>query len=80
MAPVIGSNGRDVVWEPTQFYSDKTKQSYGEFASKHPNVSIITSLFESPALPKDYADFVILNHNYHDTYWRSEKRNFADES
>jgi predicted methyltransferase len=73
MAPVLGPKGHDTVWEPTQFYSDKTKQSFAAFAAKHPNVSIIVSPFEAPDLPKNYADFVILNDNYHDTYWQSDK-------
>ena len=73
MAPVVGPKGHDTVWEPTQFYSDKTKQSFGAFAAKHPNVSIVVSPFEAPALPRNYADFVILNDNYHDTYWQSDK-------
>ena len=73
MAPVVGPKGHDMVWEPTQFYSDKTKQSFGAFAAKHPNVSIISSPFEASQLPKNYADFVILNDNYHDTYWQSDK-------
>lgn len=73
MAPVVGPKGHDTVWEPTQFYSDKTKQSFGAFAAKHPNVSIVVSPFEAPALPKNYADLVILNDNYHDTYWQSDK-------
>ncbi len=73
MAPVVGPKGHDTVWEPTQFYSDKTKQSFGAFAAKHPNVSIITSPFEAPDLPKNYADFVMLNDNYHDTYWQNDK-------
>ena len=73
MAPVVGPKGHDTVWEPTQFYSDKTKQSFEAFAAKHPNVSIVSSPFEAPDLPKNYADFVILNDNYHDTYWQSDK-------
>jgi predicted methyltransferase len=73
MAPVVGPKGHDTVWEPTQFYSDKTKASFAAFAAKHPNVSIVVSPFEAPELPKNYADFVILNDNYHDTYWQSEK-------
>ena len=68
MAPVVGPKGHDTVWEPTQFYSDKTKASFEAFAAKHPNVSIIVSPFEAPQLPKNYANFVILNDNYHDTY------------
>src|SRR5436190_16659656 len=39
MAPVAGPKGHDTVWEPTQFYSDKTKQSFADFAAKNPNVS-----------------------------------------
>lgn len=73
MAPVVGPKGHDTIWEPTQFYSDKTKAAFEAFAAKHPNVSIVVSPFESPNLPKDYADFVILNDNYHDTYWKSDK-------
>jgi predicted methyltransferase len=75
VSPVVGPKGHDTVWEPTQFYSDKTKASFGTFMSKHPNVSIVTSPFEDPAagLPKDYADLVILNDNYHDTYWQNAK-------
>jgi predicted methyltransferase len=73
MAPVVGPKGHDTVWAPTQFYSDKTKASFAAFADKHPNVSIVVSPFEAPELPKNYADFVILNDNYHDTYWQSDK-------
>ena len=73
MAPVVGSRGHDTIWEPTQFYSDKAKAGFEQFAAKHPNVSIIVSPFEAPNLPKNYADFVILNDNYHDTYWQSDK-------
>jgi len=73
MAPVVGPKGHDTVWEPTQFYSDKTKAAFEAFAAKHPNVSIIVSPFEAPDLPKNYADFVILNDNYHDTYWQNAK-------
>jgi predicted methyltransferase len=78
MAPVIGPKGHDTVWQPTQFYGDKTKQSFAEFAAKHSNVSIITSPFEAPALPKNSADFVILNDNYHDVYWQNPKRNIPE--
>ena len=73
MAPAVGPKGHDTVWEPTQFYNDKTKASFEAFAAKHPNVSITVSPFEAPDLPKNYADLVILNDNYHDTYWQNAK-------
>jgi predicted methyltransferase len=73
MAPAVGPKGSDIVWEPAQFYSDKTKASFAAFMAKHPNVTIVSSPFETPKLPRNYADFVILNDNYHDTYWQSDK-------
>lgn len=73
-SPVVGPAGHVTVWNPAQFYSDKTKASFAQFAGKHPNVSIVVSPFESPDLPKNYADLVILNDNYHDTYWKNEQR------
>jgi predicted methyltransferase len=72
-SPVVGPKGHVTVWNPTQFYSDKRKQAFEAFMAKHPNVSIVTSPFEAPELPKNYADLVILNDNYHDTYWQNDK-------
>ena len=72
-APVVGPAGHVTVWEPGQFYSDKTKQSFAAFMAGHPNVSIVSSPFEAPDLPKNYADWVIINDNYHDTYWQNPK-------
>lgn len=72
-APVVGPKGHVTVWNPTQFYSDKRKASFEAFMAALPNVSIVTSPFEAPNLPKNYADWVILNDNYHDTYWQNEK-------
>jgi len=72
-SPVVGPKGHVTVWNPSQFYSDKRKQAFEAFMSTHPNVSIVTSPFEAPDLPKNYADWVILNDNFHDTYWQNEK-------
>lgn len=72
-APVVGPKGHVTVWEPTQFYKDETKAAFADFMSRHPNVSIVSSPFQAPDLPKNYADLVILNLDYHDTYWQSEK-------
>jgi predicted methyltransferase len=72
-SPVVGPKGHVTVWNPSQFYSDKRKQAFDAFMASHTNVSIVVSPFESPDLPKNYADWVILNDNYHDTYWQNEK-------
>ena len=73
MVPVIGPKGSYTVWEPTQFYGDKTKAAFEAFEAKNPNVSITVSPFETHTLPKNFADFVILNENYHDNYWQNAK-------
>jgi predicted methyltransferase len=73
-APVVGPKGHVTVWQPAQFYREKTKASFDAFSARHPNVSITVSPFEAPNLPKNYADFVILNDNYHDTYWQNAER------
>lgn len=73
MAPVVGPKGSDVVWEPTQFYKPDAKAAFEAFAASHPNVSIVVSPFEAPKLARNSADFVILNENYHDTYWQNPK-------
>ena len=72
-APVVGARGHVTVWQPSQFYKEKTKQAFEAFAARHPNVSIVTSPFGTPELPKNFADFAIINDNYHDTYWQNEK-------
>jgi predicted methyltransferase len=73
MVPALGPRGHDSIWQPTQFYNARGKAYMEGFIAKHPNVDIVASPFEAPSLPKNYADFVILNNNYHDTYWTSEQ-------
>jgi predicted methyltransferase len=73
IAPTLGPKGSYTVWEPTQFYSDKTKAAFAAYQAKNANVSIVSSPFEAPELKPNSADFVILNDNYHDTYWQNDK-------
>lgn len=73
IAPAVGPKGHVLVWEADQFYDADTKKSFAEFAAKNPNVTIAATPFEAIALPKNSADFVMLNLNYHDTYWQSDK-------
>ena len=74
-APVVGPKGHVTVWMPDQFYGDKGKQSFATFQASHPNVSIVNSPFQAADLPKNFADLVILNENYHDVYWQNAKLN-----
>ena len=73
IGPAVGPKGHVLVWEPTQFLDPDSKKAFDEFARKAPNVSIVSTPFEAIALPKNSADFVMLNLNYHDTYWQSAK-------
>jgi len=72
-APAVGPKGRVYVWEPTQFYDDKTKAAFGQFNAKAPNVSIVATPFEAPELPANYADLMLINLDYHDVYWENAK-------
>jgi predicted methyltransferase len=73
IAPVVGPKGHVLVWEPAQFYDADAQKAFAEFKAKNPNVSIESTPFEAISLPKNSADFVMLNLNYHDTYWSSDK-------
>lgn len=73
MAPAVGPKGHVLVWEASQFYDDDAKTAFAAFQAKNPNVEITATPFEALALPKRKFDFVMLNLNYHDTYWSSEK-------
>ena len=73
IGPAVGPKGHVAVWAGSQFYTPEIKKSFEAFMTRQPNVSIVASPFEAPELPKNYADFVMLNLDYHDTYWQSEK-------
>lgn len=72
-ATAVGPEGRVVVWEPTQFYSDKTKVDFATFQASRPNVTLLTSPFATPNLPQRAFDFMLINLDYHDVYWVDAK-------
>lgn len=74
MAPAVGPKGHVTVWQPTQFLNDQRKKAFDEFAAKQKNVTLISSPFEAPDLPKNAFDFAIMNLDYHDVYWESAER------
>jgi len=73
MAPVVGPRGHVLVWEPTQFTDADSKKAFAAFKAKNGNVAMVNTPFEAISLPKNSADFVMLNLNYHDVYWESAK-------
>ena len=74
MAPAVGPRGQVTVWQPTQFLNDQRKAAFDEFAARQGNVTLISSSFEAPNLPRRAFDFAIINLDYHDVYWQSDER------
>jgi predicted methyltransferase len=71
-APAVGPKGRVTIWEPKQFYDQKTYDNYTAFKARQPNVWLRVSPMEAPDLPGKY-DFMLINMDYHDVYWESAK-------
>jgi predicted methyltransferase len=74
MAPAVGSKGHVTVWQASQFLNDDRRKAFDAFAARQKNVSLISSPFEAPNLPKSAFDFAIINLDYHDVYWENAER------
>lgn len=74
MAPAVGPKGHVTVWQPTQFLNEKRRADFDAFAARQKNVTLISSAFEAPNLPKNQFDFALMNLDYHDVYWESAER------
>ena len=77
MAPVVGPRGRVTIWQPAQFLNEDRKKSFAAFAKRQKNVALISSPIETPNLPANSYDFMIMNLDYHDVYWESTERKIA---
>jgi predicted methyltransferase len=69
----VGPNGHVTIWQPQQFYSQKTYDQYQAIQAKQPNVWMRVSPFETPDIPAGKYDFMLINLDYHDVYWESAK-------
>lgn len=72
-APAVGPNGRVSIWEPKQFYDQKSYDNYMALKAKQPNVWLRVSPMEAPEFPPNTYDFMLINLDYHDVYWESAK-------
>ena len=70
----VGPNGHVTVWQPKQFYTQKTYDAYQAVHAKQPNVWLRMSPMESPDIPAGKYDFMLINMDYHDVYWQDAKR------
>ncbi|WP_265570247.1 methyltransferase [Sphingomicrobium nitratireducens] len=72
MAPALGPDGLIVIWNPNQFLSPEAKAGFEAFHARQPRTVLIHSPMENPILGSGY-DLVLMNLDYHDVYWESEK-------
>ena len=76
MAPAVGPRGHVTVWNPTTtFFTDERRKAFDAFAERQKNISLLTSMFNAPNLPKSSYDFAIINLDYHDLYWQKQEFN-----
>ncbi|MCY7340208.1 MAG: methyltransferase [Sphingomonas bacterium] len=77
IAPAVGPKGKLIVWQPSQFMSDKTQAKFASFAARQKNAALMASRFETPAFAPNAYDFALINLDYHDVYWESAKNGIA---
>jgi predicted methyltransferase len=76
MGRAVGPTGSVLAWEPTNFMSDRARQGLAELRTRTPNVALLVAPADLVALPAGAFDFAMINLNYHDTYWQSDRFHF----
>lgn len=76
MGRAVGPTGSALAWEPANFLNDRSRQALNEIKARTPNVSWFAAPADAVALPTAAFDFAMINLNYHDTYWQSERFRF----
>lgn len=74
MSGVVGPKGKVTAFEPNQFYTDPDEQKvWTALQQRRPEIRFVRYPFDAFAAAPRSFDFVIINLNYHDLYWESEK-------
>jgi predicted methyltransferase len=76
MGRAVGPTGSVLAWEPTNFINDRSRQGLAELRARTPNVAVMIAPADLVSLPEGAFDFAMINLNYHDTYWQSERYHF----
>jgi len=76
MGRAIGPTGSVLAWEPTNFASERARAGLAALHTRTPNVSLLISPANLVTLPEGAFDFAMINLNYHDTYWQSDRFHF----
>lgn len=78
IARVVGDNGSITAVRPVNFNNtERDYQTWAALQQRAPNVSVSFFQFEHFSYAPSSFDFAIMNLNYHDFYWESEKYNIA---
>ena len=73
----VGPRGHVVAWEPANFVNERSRAGLEAIHQRTPNFSWFATPNNALALPAAAFDFVVINLNYHDTYWESARYRFA---
>ena len=76
MGRAVGPRGSVMAWEPANFYDGDARTALDAVRQRTPNVAIVVSPADAFTLPQSAFDFAMINLNYHDTYWESERYRF----
>lgn len=76
MGRAVGPTGSALAWEPANFLNDRSRQALNEIKARTPNVAWFAAPADAVALPERAFDFAMINLNYHDTYWQSDRFHF----
>jgi predicted methyltransferase len=76
MGRAVGPTGSALAWEPANFMNDRTRAALAALRERTPNVSVMVAPADALALPAAAFDFAMINLNYHDTYWQSDRFRF----
>ncbi|MBD3730492.1 MAG: class I SAM-dependent methyltransferase [Sphingomonadales bacterium] len=74
MGHAVAPGGTVTALQPDQFYrEDKDHAAWAALEGRAPAVRMVRYPFEQFTYAKDSFDFAIMNLNYHDLYWQSDK-------
>jgi predicted methyltransferase len=76
MGRAIGPTGSVLAWKPTHSVNDRSRAALAALHERTPNVAVMVSPADAFALPAAAFDFAMINLDYHDTYWQSDRAHF----
>jgi len=76
MGRAVGPAGSVLAWEPTNFLSPRAREGLAALHTRTGNVALLIAPADILALPERAFDFAMINLNYHDTYWQSDRFHF----